>query len=104
MTPEEFETCWVPVPLRWRNVVAGDVIVGQKGKAWHVERPLPDLLMRHGADWWPRTDEDRRLLPDPDSRVPVLTAVPMVNAVELLHSELNAQLLAARSETKGAAA
>jgi hypothetical protein len=103
MTPEEFATCWVPVPTPWRYVVAGDTIAGRGERPWTVVSLPPGLQIQCGADWWPRTAEDRRHLPDPDDEVQVLTPVPMAQAMALTRAELGARVIERRNTTEGAA-
>ena len=37
MTVPSLADCYVPVPLRWRHVQPGDVIVGKDGGLWSVK-------------------------------------------------------------------
>jgi hypothetical protein len=82
----------------------GDVIAGRGERPWTVVSvALPGLQIQCGADWWPRTAEDRRHLPDPDDEVQVLTPVPMAQAMALTRAELGAQVIERRNTIEGAA-
>jgi hypothetical protein len=99
MNPEEFATCWVPVPLRWRHVVAGDVIVGKGETPWMVraqDMPCAGIALEHGAQHW---EGDV----DPDEVVQVLTPWPMAQAMALTRAELGARVIERRN-ANGAAA
>jgi hypothetical protein len=102
MTPEEFATCWVPVPLRWRHVVAGDVIAGKGGHAWLVEQVPPFYVLNRGAERYPGPDGKRHPV-DPDEVVQVLTPVPMAQAMALTRAELGTQVIERRNTIGGAA-
>ena len=85
---------WVPVPLRWRHVVQGDVFVGQ-GSLWHVsriglEKGELTVDVYSGADEW-------RGPVDPDDVINVLVPVAERDAVELCREELGARLIAGRT-------
>lgn len=97
MTPEEFETCWVPVPLRWRHVVTGDVLQGKEAAGLYVERAMRDergrvvVQVYSAAGVW-RGDVD------PDETVQVLTPVPMAQAVAITREQIGMQLIARRTD------
>lgn len=82
-------SAWVAVPVPWRLVHAGDVIVGKTGhllKVVGVETGGPWKLHIHGhrPDVWPiQTD-------DPDREVPVLRR-PTADALDILTRQLGAQ-------------
>ena len=48
MTAPSLADCYVPVPLRWRHVRPGDVIVGKDGGLWTVARAFAphDIAIR----------------------------------------------------------
>lgn len=101
MTPDELATCYVPLPLAWRYVVAGDVFVGKGGKLWTVLGAVPGVHfgveVQNGANTFKATV-------DPDAQVQVLTPVHAHDAMALTREELGGRLIAARSGTEGAAA
>lgn len=84
----DHDACWVPIPLRWRHVLPGDVIVG-KGKLLMVQavarKPSSILINLHGhaADF-------RR---DPDETVSVLVPFAEREALVLLRTELGARVI-----------
>lgn len=87
--------CWVPVPLRWRHVVAGDTFVGRENQLWHVEEingygAALDVAVRCSGD-------THRVDVDPDEAMQVLVPVAERDAVELLREELGARLAAQRT-------
>jgi hypothetical protein len=97
MSPEDFETCFVPVPIRWRHVVAGDVIVGKGGLSWIVAgRPLGGGVELRAIGKWTGTV-------DPDDVVQVLTPVPMAQAVALTREQIGMQLIERRNTREEAA-
>jgi hypothetical protein len=64
--------CWVPVPLRWATVVAGDVTVSTRGgenKLWGVAEGVHGMEPRVTVQ---RAGKERGLDVDPDATVPVL--------------------------------
>lgn len=100
MTPDEFATAYVPLPLAWRHVQAGETFIGKGGKLWHVHESHAST-----GSWWVcvyrgPTFHARNV--DPDEQVQVLTPVPMAQAMTLTKAELGARLIAVRTE--GAAA
>lgn len=94
MTTEELERVWVPVPLRWRHVIAGDVFVGGDRALWTVAGAVPGkhfhVEVRRGANTF--TTEI-----DPDDVVNVLVPVLERDAVELSMDELGARLIERRT-------
>jgi hypothetical protein len=99
MTPEEFATCWVPVPLAWRYVDRGDVIVGRNATPLLVESHggRGGQMAVHLYGW------DHPFLVDPDEVVRVLTPVPMAQAMALTRTELGARVIERRTTVEGAA-
>ena len=84
---------WVPVPMRWRHVVAGDVIVGHDGGLWLVA-----VRGRDGLTTAMRTGADQHSAPvDPDDVVQVLVPVTEREAVELTRDQLGARLIERRT-------
>lgn len=112
MTPEEFETAYVPVPIRWRHIVAGDVFVGQHGALWTVveirtHNVSPENGYPHGMLGVRATNGGAtRFEPsvDPDEAMHVLTPVPMAQAVALTRAELGMQLIERRDDAAGTGA
>lgn len=89
----------VPVPLRVRHVVTGDVFVSVRdGSHWHVTRADGvqwriggcELVVEHEG-------QTASKLLDPDHVLDVLVPAVEADAVELLHAELGAQLIAGRT-------
>lgn len=86
---------WVPVPLRWRHVLPGDVIAGRDGLLY-VERVMPDdrgrtvLQVMGAAGTW-RGDVD------PDEPVTVLMRADERDAATLLRDQLGARLIERRT-------
>ncbi len=93
MTAPELTTAWVPVPLRWRHVIAGDVIVGRDGTPW--------LIVTRGCDGSVgamHTDDDRHTSAvDPDATVQVLVPATERECVELTREQLGARLIERRT-------
>jgi hypothetical protein len=85
---------WVPVPVRFRHVVPGDVFVGRDGALWHIR--ATGVLGRNivSAD----QGENNRATPvDLDDVVQVLVPVGEREAVELTREQLGAQLVERRT-------
>lgn len=67
MSPECEHDHWAPIPLRWRHVIAGDVIVG-KGKPLLVELVKRDpggltvLLYSYREEFYVDADETVQVL------------------------------------------
>lgn len=84
---------WVPVPLRARHVVEGDVMVGRDHRTWLV------ALVQHGLDGRVtlgamRTADTRHPATlDPDEPVTVLMPVCDRDAVEVARDVLGARLI-----------
>ena len=101
MTPEDFATCFVPIPLRSRHVIAGDAIVSEDNKLWPVVEirgnAVDVLVPAHGAH------AVRTFTVDPDDVVQVLTPVPMADAMVMTREQLGARVIERRT-TKEAAA
>jgi len=84
---------FVPVPIRWRAVIPGDVIVAPDGVLW-----LITLCPKDGEVIGQRTFHERNSgRPDPDEVVQVLVPVTEADAVELCRDELGARLVAGRT-------
>ena len=88
---------WVPVPLRWRHVIAGDVFVGADQRLWIVADAANQaghyaVEVRTGLDTY--TDEV-----DPDDVINVLVPATERDAVELTMDELGARLVERRTES-----
>jgi hypothetical protein len=87
--------CWAPAPLRWRHVQVGDVFIGAKQRQWMVSALATvagsiQVTARQGADEFAATV-------DPDETIDVLTLTTEREAIELLRSELGAQLIERRT-------
>ncbi len=87
---------WVPVPLRWRHVVAGDVFVGKDGDAWQIARTGSSygVGIEVTAIQGDRSFSDDV---DPDDVIPVLVPVTERDAVELTREQLGARLIERRT-------
>lgn len=86
---------WVPVPLRWRHVIPGDVFVGGDGTLWHATHACPfngrvSVTAKQGP-------VERHADVDPDDRVNVLVPVTEAEAVELTIEQLGARLVSRRT-------
>lgn len=92
MTPVELATSWVPVPIRWRHVIAGDIVIGEDGAPWAITDV--DHLGTWVAQNGPREYQSR---PDPDDTIPVLVPVAERDAVELTRDQLGARLVERRT-------
>ena len=82
---------FVPVPLRWRHVVAGDVFLGADGRLWCVEN------MHQGAVCVRNARDQVADRVDPDDVVSVLVPVVERDAVELTREQLGARLIERRT-------
>lgn len=87
---------WVPVPLRWRHVLPGDVFVGRDESLWLVSdnesaRGGLRVRARQGGDSYFSRDVD------PDDVIPVLVPTPERDAVELTREQLGARLVERRT-------
>lgn len=101
MTPAQLATAWVPVPLRWRHVHAGDVFVGGDQRLWIVHAvgaPPGRGRLLVAADCG--ADEYSGEV-DPDDRVNVLIPATEAEAVELSIEQLGARLLERRTLEAG---
>lgn len=84
---------FVPVPLRWRHVLAGDVMVAPGGALWLIA-----VRGRDGLTTAMRTGADQHSAPvDPDEVVQVLVPVAERDAVELTREQLGARLVERRT-------
>lgn len=82
---------FVPVPLRWRHVVAGDVFLGADGLLWAVEN------MHQGAVCVRNGRTQHADIVDPDDVIPVLVPAVERDAVELTREQLGARLIERRT-------
>jgi hypothetical protein len=81
---------WVPVPLRWKHVLAGDVFVGKDGALWTVTETNG---LGRGIVTVRRTSEQTYSAPvNPDAVVSVLVPVLERDALRVCRDELGAQL------------
>lgn len=87
---------WVPVPIRWRHVAAGDVFVGRDGRLWHVTNRGPNQRTSYSVVAVHADDVVGGDV-DPDEVVNVLVPVTERDAVELCIDELGARLMAGRT-------
>lgn len=95
MTTELPPDAWVPVPLRFRHLVEGDVFLGSDGALWHVGQ------VHHGAQTRVAVqcgDAKRVGDLDPDETVEVLVPVSEREAVELTREQLGARLVERRND------
>jgi hypothetical protein len=85
---------WVPVPIRWRHVIGGDIVLDPAGAPWHVSENdlLGTWVLQQGLREFQRQA-------DPDEVVNVLVPVPERDAVELARDVLGARLVERRTET-----
>lgn len=84
---------WVPVPLRWRHVVAGDAFLGKDGGLpWHVVAVEQGrrVIVARGARTVTATV-------DPDDVIRVLVPVTERDAVALTREQLGARLVERRA-------
>lgn len=95
MTPRD---AWLPVPLRWRHVLAGDVFVARNGTLWHVistgTAPTGQFLVATS-----RGPEEYGSTVDPDDSIQVLVPVAERDALRLTRDELGAALVERRMRT-----
>ena len=88
----------VPVPMRVRHVAAGDVFVSRRdGSHWRITEAGDVLWRIDGREV--TVEQDGRVVVselDPDHVLDVLVPAAECDAVELLHAELGAQLIAGR--------
>lgn len=84
--------CFVPVPLRWRHVQAGDVIVGTDGRLWHVIGITSSgrVHAAHGALAVPADV-------DPDEVARVLVPVAERDAMTMCRDDLGARITERRA-------
>lgn len=91
----------VPVPLRWRHVTAGDLIVGKEGAPLRVRQaPAPSnestaCVVTPDSEWSGHVD--------PNRVAQVLVSAPVADALHLLRNQLGARVIERRSDLGGAA-
>lgn len=83
---------WVPVPLRWRHVRPGDVIVGRENVLWNVWGSR-EAMGRWAIDAFGMAT----VYGDPDDVVNVLIPVPERDAAGAVRDELAATLVERRA-------
>lgn len=89
---------WVPVPMRYRYVIAGDVFIDPRGRLWVVNRS-GGMDNGHWAVVATHADVPVRSAEvDPDDMLNVMVPVTEVDAVELTRAELGARLVGRRTE------
>ena len=96
-TPIDLSQAWVPVPLRWRHVIPGDVFVGRDNILWTVTEALDPQSFSFEVVV-SRIDDHFRDNVDPDDVINVLVPVTERDAVELTMEELGARLVQRRTE------
>lgn len=79
---------WVPVPMRWRNVRAGDVVLDPDGRPWMVVDAIASTMGRGPWVHVQRGDQFHGKERDPDATVPVLVALAERDAVERVREQL----------------
>lgn len=90
----------VPIPLRWRHVAAGDLIVGKDGAPLLVRQaPAPDnesttCVVTPNGEWSGRVDLNRV--------AQVLVPAPVVDAMCLVRDQLGARVTERWSDLGGA--
>lgn len=89
---------FIPVPLRWRHVMSGDVFTGHNGALWHVTevRSTTSALLLVTTESGPHSFQAEV---DPDETVSVLVSVIERDAVELTREQLGVQLVQRRAAT-----
>lgn len=88
---------WVPVPLRWRHVIAGDVFGGADSRLWHVTKIGPTTTGGIGVVVV-QADTVFGDEVDPDDVINVLVPMTERDAVELSMDELGARLVERRTD------
>lgn len=84
---------WVPVPVRARHIIVGDLIAGSDNAVWLVTESRPA-----GGTWSLNLYGHGLVYPDPDEAIPVLVPVTERDAVELTRDQLGARLVERRTE------
>ncbi len=84
---------WVPVPVRWRHVLPGDVIAGRDGALWLITVHEPNGMVIAARSFRKRFTDH----PDPDETVHVLVPATEREAVELTREQLGARLIERRT-------
>lgn len=88
---------YVPVPIRWRHVVPGDVFVGRDGALWLVAGISAGGVADKATLVGPITYHAGPGEIDPDDTVTVLIPVSEAEAVELTREVLGARLVERRT-------
>lgn len=92
MSAPTLADCYVPVPLRWRHVTAGDTIVTPDGALWHIGQRTPA-----GDVYAVRGEDEHTGTPDPDALVTVLVPATEREALTAARDELAAQVTERRT-------
>jgi hypothetical protein len=82
--------CWVPIPLRWRHVRPGDVVV-LKDKLWEVT--ATDMHEQWAEAFVARGEKTHRADLDPDATVPVLVRHQEREALQTAREQLGATVV-----------
>jgi len=85
---------WVPVPLRWRHALQGDVFVGGDGQLWMVMERY-EYKGQHGAVACRSKEYDAPI--NPDDVIQVLVPVSERDALELTREQLGARVVERRT-------
>lgn len=92
MTAPELADCWIPVPLRWRHVQPGDVIVGKDGRLHYVTESR-----RAGGTWSCNVHGYGLVYPMPDEVATVLMLATERDALTTVRDILGGQLTERRT-------
>ena len=87
---------FVPVPLRFRHVIPGDVFLGRDGSLWAVTERGPSQRTSYGVVAVQGANQVAVDV-DPDETVQVLVPVTERDAVELTRAQLGARLVERRT-------
>jgi hypothetical protein len=97
VTVPELADCFVPVPMRWRLVAAGDVFVAKDGRLWSVGALGPRV---RGSGLYVAAHcglQSYETHVDPDDVIHVLIPTPERDAVLLTRDQLGARVFARRT-------
>lgn len=86
---------WVPVPLRWRHILPGDMVVAPDDQIWHVIEVWSGKCSTTATAERGKERFSRDV--DPDDVIPVLVPVVERDAVELTRDQLGARLVERRT-------